>query len=146
MRTEDNAEGGDKTIAAIKEDTSGLIFTNLVDFDSKYGHRRDVLGYARAIEEFDARIPAIISAMKEDDVLMICADHGNDPVHSGWDHTREYIPLIVYSKMMENGGFGAGITLEERKSFADIGATICDMLGTEKCTVTGRSFWEVFCL
>ena len=146
VHTEDNADGIDKTIAAIKEDTSGLIFTNLVDFDSKYGHRRDVLGYARAIEEFDARIPAIISAMKEDDVLMICADHGNDPVHSGWDHTREYIPLIVYSKMMENGGFGAGITLEERKSFADIGATICDMLGTKKCTATGRSFWEVFCL
>lgn len=108
VHTEDNADGIDKTIAAIKEDTSGLIFTNLVDFDSKYGHRRDVLGYARAIEEFDARIPAIISAMKEDDVLMICADHGNDPVHSGWDHTREYIPLIVYSKMMENGGFGCG--------------------------------------
>lgn len=145
VHTDDNADGIEKTIAAIKENTSGLIFTNLVDFDSKYGHRRDPLGYARAIEEFDARIPELTAAMKEDDLLMICADHGNDPVHSGWDHTREYIPLIAYSKRMESGSFGAGVNLGIRDSFADIGATICDMLGTEKRPEIGKSFSEVFC-
>lgn len=145
VHTDDNADGIEKTIAAIKENTSGLIFTNLVDFDSKYGHRRDPLGYARAIEEFDARIPELTAVMKEDDLLMICADHGNDPVHSGWDHTREYIPLIAYSKRMERGSFGAGVNLGTRDSFADIGATICDMLGTEKRPEIGKSFSEVFC-
>jgi len=144
VHTENNDDGIEKTIEAIRQDTSGLIFTNLVDFDSKYGHRRDAKGYARAIEEFDAKIPEIISAMKDNDVLMICADHGNDPVHSGWDHTREYIPLIVYSKRMEDGSFGAGVDLGIRSSFADIGATICEMLGTEKYPPNGRSFGNVF--
>ena len=88
VHTSSNMDGVDKTIEAVKMDFDGFIFTNLVDFDSQYGHRRDPEGYGKCIEEFDARIPEIIAAMGEEDILMICADHGNDPVHSGFDHTR----------------------------------------------------------
>lgn len=133
VHTDNNMDGVDKTIDAMKKDFSGLIFTNLVDFDSKYGHRRDAVGYGKAIEEFDARLPEIIATMHEDDVLMLCADHGNDPTHSGWDHTREHVPVVIYGKAVKSVDLGV------RESFADIGATICEMLSVEK-TAVGESF------
>ena len=135
VHTDNNMDGCDKTIAALKEDFGGFIFTNLVDFDSLYGHRRDVAGYAKAIEEFDARLPEIMSAMNDDDILMICADHGNDPIHSGWDHTREYIPFVAYGKSVK-----AGVNLGTRATFADIGATIADILGVKGSLQIGTSF------
>ena len=137
VHTSGNMDGVDKTIQAIGMDFDGLIFTNLVDFDSQYGHRRDPLGYGRCIEEFDARIPQIISAMGEDDIMIICADHGNDPVHSGFDHTREYVPVLVFGKKVK-----AGADLGIRKTFADIGATVADILSAEP-TKIGESFKEV---
>lgn len=134
VHTEDNADGVRRTVEGLKQDFEGLIFTNLVDFDSKYGHRRDPKGYGRAIEEFDERLPEILEAMGEEDVLMLCADHGNDPVHQGWDHTREYVPVVIYGKEIK-----AGVNLGVRESFADIGATIGEILGTGK-TEIGESF------
>lgn len=126
IHTKDNMDGVDETINYIKKDNKGLIFTNLVDFDSKYGHRRDTKGYKEALEEFDARIPEIIEAMNDNDVLIINADHGNDPTYKGTDHTREYIPLLVYGKNIKQG-----VNLGIRNSFADIGATVTDILNVE---------------
>ena len=137
VHTDNNMDGVDKTIQALGMDFDGFVFTNLVDFDSKYGHRRDPQGYGQCIEEFDARLPEIMGAMGEDDVLMICADHGNDPVHSGFDHTREYVPLLVYGKKVK-----AGANLGIRKTFADVGATVADILGAEAPSI-GESFNEV---
>ncbi len=127
IHTKDNMDGVDQTINYIKKENKGLIFTNLVDFDSKYGHRRDVLGYKNALEEFDKRIPEIIDAMKEDDILIINSDHGNDPTYKGTDHTRESIPVLVYGKNIKNG-----VNLGIRKSFADIGKTVSDILNIDK--------------
>lgn len=137
VHTDNNMDGVDKTIQALGMDFDGFVFTNLVDFDSKYGHRRDPQGYGQCIEEFDASLPEIMGAMGEDDVLMICADHGNDPVHSGFDHTREYVPLLVYGKKVK-----AGANLGIRKTFADVGATVADILGAEAPSI-GESFKEV---
>lgn len=137
VHTDNNMDGVDKTIQALGMDFDGFVFTNLVDFDSKYGHRRDPQGYGQCIEEFDARLPEIMGAMGEDDVLMICADHGNDPVHGGFDHTREYVPLLVYGKKVK-----AGANLGIRKTFADVGATVADILGAEAPSI-GESFKEV---
>lgn len=137
VHTKSNMDGVDKTIEAINQDFEGLIFTNLVDFDSKFGHRRDPKGYGKAIEELDERLPEIIGAMKPADILILCADHGNDPVHSGWDHTREYIPVVIYGSAIKSG-----IDIGVRDSFADIGATVCDILGVEK-TVVGESFLDL---
>ena len=123
VHTTSNMDGIDKTIEAMREDFEGLIFTNLVDFDAKYGHRRDPEGYARCIEEFDARLPEIMKEMVNDDVLMICADHGNDPTAPGTDHTREYIPIITWGHTLK---YGAEIGI--RDSFGDIGATVCELL------------------
>ena len=134
VHTDDNMDGVDKTIEALKEKFQGFIFTNLVDFDSKFGHRRDAKGYGKAIEEFDARLPEILGAMSTEDVLILCADHGNDPIHTGWDHTREHVPVVIYGK-----GIKQGIDLGVRESFADIGATIAEILGAEK-TEIGESF------
>lgn len=137
IHTKDNMDGVDKTIEAMKMDFRGLIFTNLVDFDSKFGHRRDPLGYGKAIMEFDRRIPEILEAMKDEDILILCADHGNDPVHKGFDHTREYIPCLVYGKNIQEGtSFGI------RETFADIGDTIADYLGV-KGSCIGKSFLPI---
>lgn len=136
VHNNDDMDGVDHTIDALKMDFDGFIFTNLVDFDAKYGHRRDPEGYGKNIEKFDARIPEILSVMSDDDVLMICADHGNDPVHHGTDHTREYVPLVVYGKKLKHG-----INLGTRSTFADLGATVCDFLGVPD-TGFGRSFKE----
>ncbi|MFV9510748.1 phosphopentomutase [Tepidibacillus sp. LV47] len=127
VKTKSNMDGVDKTIDGLKSDFHGLLFTNLVDFDMLYGHRRDPIGYGKAIEEFDARLPELFAALKKDDLLMITADHGNDPTHTGTDHTREYVPLLVYSKVL-TGGVNLGI----RATFADVGATIADIFGVTK--------------
>lgn len=134
IHTKDNMDGVDETINYIKKDNKGLIFTNLVDFDSKYGHRRDTKGYKEALEEFDARIPEIIDAMDDEDILIINSDHGNDPTYKGTDHTREYIPVLVYGKNIKEG-----LNLGIRNSFADIGATVADILNV-KMTKNGTSF------
>ena len=114
------------TIKALQDETRGLIFSNLVDFDMLYGHRRDVEGYAKALETFDAQIPSIIDAMNEDDLLILTADHGNDPSMPGSDHTREYVPLLVYGKTAKRG-----VNLGTRQSLSDIGQTIAANFGVE---------------
>ena len=136
VHTENNDDGVTKTIEALNRNFEGLVFTNLVDFDSKFGHRRDPAGYTGAIEEFDSRLPQILDDMKPDDMLIICSDHGNDPVHSGWDHTREYIFGLIAGEQIKNG-----TDLGTRKSFADIGATVTDILtdGGMKTSI-GESF------
>lgn len=120
VRTKSNMDGVDQLIKVMGQDFHGLSFTNLVDFDALYGHRRDVEGYAKALEEFDARLPEIMDAMADDDLLIITADHGNDPTFKGTDHTREYIPVLTYSKQMKgHGNLPQG-------HFKDIAATIAD--------------------
>lgn len=135
VHTESNQDGVDKTLIAMKEVFNGLIFTNLVDFDSKFGHRRNAEGYAGALEEFDARMPELLVAMQPGDLLMICADHGNDPNHTGWDHTREAVPLLIRGE-----GVAAGKDLGTRNTFADIAATVLDYLGIPERTPIGTSF------
>lgn len=134
VKTKDNMDGVDKTLEAMEKVEEGFIFTNLVDFDSQYGHRRDPEGYGKAIMEFDARLPEIYLAMREGDILMLCADHGNDPTAPGFDHTREYIPVIIAGAKVKKGA-----NIGTRSSFADIGATIAEYLGTEKLSI-GTSF------
>lgn len=136
LHTESNDDGITKTIEAVNRNFDGLIFTNLVDFDSKYGHRRDPLGYAKALEEFDARLPEITGAMRQNDVLFLCSDHGNDPVHTGFDHTREYIFCLAAGELLRQG-----VNLGTRNSFADIGATVTELLTGGACkTHIGESF------
>lgn len=127
VHTTSNQDGVDKTLEAMEKDFSGLIFTNLVEFDSQFGHRRDAIGYGRAIEAFDRRLPQIMSSMDEDDCLILCADHGNDPVHSGFDHTREYVPFVLYGKKLKNN-----VDLGTGETFGDIGATVADLLRIAK--------------
>ncbi|GAA0443947.1 phosphopentomutase [Lentibacillus halophilus] len=121
IHTENNDDGMTKLIDSMADEFTGLNFLNLVDFDSKYGHRRDPEGYGKALESFDERLPDVLKRLDKDDLLVITADHGNDPVHHGTDHTREYVPLLVYYPGMESGS-----ELPIRKTFADIGATIAD--------------------
>lgn len=136
IHTKSNDDGVDQTIKALREDFRGLIFTNLVDFDAKYGHRRNGPGYGEALEAFDRRLPEIWEALGEDDVLILCADHGNDPRHTGWDHTREDVPCLVCGK-----GIAHDVNLGLRTSFADMGATAADLLGAAP-TPDGESFKE----
>lgn len=126
VHTVNNMDGVDNTIRYIKEHNKGLIFTNLVDFDMKYGHRNDVEGYAKALEEFDSRIPEIIENLNEDEVLIITADHGCDPTTVSTDHSREYVPILIYGDKIKKG-----FNLGTRNTFADIGATILDLLGLD---------------
>ncbi len=134
VHTQDNMDGINKTIDLLKEEFEGLIFTNLVDFDSKYGHRRNPQGYAKAIEEFDAKLPEITETMKDDDMLIICADHGNDPTYTGFDHTREFVPVMVYGKKLKSG-----VNLGTLSTFSDIAATIAEYLEVYY-TCSGKSF------
>ena len=136
LRTTSNLDGMDKLNEALLMDFTGLSFLNLVDFDAMFGHRRDPIGYGKALEEFDERLDVVFEKMKKDDLLIITADHGNDPVHQGTDHTREYVPLLVYNKEMTEGK-----SLGVRKTFADIGATIADNFGV-KLPENGRSFLQ----
>lgn len=126
-KTTSNDDGMRQIIETAKKDFTGLCFLNLVDFDALYGHRRDPIGYGRAIEAFDAQLPLLISELDRDDMLILTADHGNDPIHHGTDHTREYVPLLVYSKRFEKGR-----ELPVSKTFADIGYTIALNFGTKK--------------
>jgi phosphopentomutase len=134
IHTDDNADGIRKTLEVMHGDAHGLIFTNLVDFDAKYGHRRDVSGYARALEEFDAALPEFLNAVGKDDALILISDHGNDPTWFGTDHTREYGLLLAYRPGK------SGVNLGERESFSDVGATVCDALGVA-WDGHGSSFW-----
>ena len=111
----------------MKTDFNGLLFVNLVDFDMVYGHRRDVEGYRKALETFDAQLPDIMSEMTNDDLLIITADHGCDPAHQGTDHTREYIPILCWHKGMKNAH-----DIGTRETYADIAATLCDYFGIEE--------------
>ncbi len=125
IHVKDNMEGVDKTIGFIKERFSGLIFANLVDFDMYYGHRNDPEGYARALEEFDGRVPEIIDTMARQDILFITADHGCDPTTVSTDHSREYVPLLIYGKEIR-----IGVNLGTRKTFSDLAQTTAEYLGT----------------
>lgn len=126
IHTTNNEDGIKETINALKSDSEGLIFTNLVDFDMLYGHRNNVLGYANALKSFDERLPEIINCLKENDILIITADHGCDPTTESTDHSREYIPLIIYgSQIKENYNLG---TLD---TFSCIGKTILDLFNIQ---------------
>lgn len=121
VRTKDNGAGIDRTIEYLNQDFEGLCFINLVDFDMLYGHRNDVQGYAKALTYFDERLPEILKLMKEDDILMITADHGCDPSTASTDHSREYTPLVIYGDKVKKG-----VNLGTRGSFSDIAATILE--------------------
>ncbi|GEN31864.1 phosphopentomutase [Cerasibacillus quisquiliarum] len=121
IRTKSNDDGMIKLIETVDRDFHGLCFLNLVDFDAKYGHRRDPIGYGKALEAYDRQIIKVLNKLTSDDLLIITADHGNDPTHHGTDHTREYVPLIVYHRDITKGK-----ALPIRETFADIGATIAD--------------------
>ena len=129
QRTISNNDGMDKTIEEAKKDYKGLCFVNLVEFDSEYGHRRNPIGYGKAIEDFDKKLKVLLETINDDDLVMITADHGNDPTHTGTDHTREHVPLLCYSKSIVDGK-----QLNERNTFADIGATILENFGLKKAS------------
>ncbi|HSP16987.1 MAG TPA: phosphopentomutase [Thermoanaerobaculia bacterium] len=134
IRTESNSDGMRKTIDLIRQSDADFIFTNLVDFDSKYGHRNDAPGYARALETFDGELAALLESMRADDLLFITADHGCDPTDISTDHTREYVPLLVAGPSVKSG-----LHLGTRRTFADLGATICDYLGIPAAGLAGTS-------
>lgn len=134
IHTSGNADGIAKTISAIEQDTEGLIFTNLVDTDMLYGHRNNIQGYAEALEYFDSKLPEIIEKLKDTDMLIVTADHGNDPSTPSTDHSREYIPILIYGKYIKEN-----VNLGTRKTFADISATILDILNMQRLE-NGESF------
>lgn len=131
-----NEEGMDNLIKLANEDFNGLAFLNLVDFDALYGHRRNVAGYAKCLEDFDIQLGEFLEQINDDDLVMITADHGNDPTHSGTDHTREYVPLFIYAK-----NFKKATNLEDGETFANIGCTIADIFGVDKPTM-GTSYYN----
>ncbi|NLW24287.1 MAG: phosphopentomutase [Clostridia bacterium] len=135
--TRSNQDGIDKTIQAFQELRDGLLFTNLVDFDSKYGHRNNPSGYAQALEEFDERLPEIWALLDEDTILIITADHGCDPTTPSTDHSREYVPLLVMGDKVKKS-----YDLKVRESFGDVGATIAEFLGVD-FSGYGESFWQL---
>lgn len=137
LRTVSNMDGMDKLMDTIRMDFTGLSFLNLVDFDALYGHRRDPIGYGKALEEYDARLTEVLAELKEDDLLLITADHGNDPIHAGTDHTREYVPLLAYSKKLKDPK-----ELPMSKTFASIGATVADNFNV-KLPEYGKSYLEL---
>ncbi|MCB8988479.1 MAG: phosphopentomutase [Ardenticatenaceae bacterium] len=133
--TQDNNDGVDKTLAAMRgRREHGLIFTNLVDFDAKFGHRNNPQGYADALAEFDQRLPEILVALAADDLLVITADHGNDPTTPSTDHSREYVPILLTGPAVKTA-----VNLGVRSTFADLAATIADVFGLER-PFPGRSF------
>ena len=134
QHTKDNMDGVDKTLNYLRDDNEGLIFSNLVDFDQKYGHRRNPAGYAEALKDFDRRLSEIMETLNDDDLLILTADHGCDPTYQGTDHTREYVPLLVY-------GAQSGVDLGTRETFADLAATIADIFSVAG-TGYGSSFGE----
>lgn len=136
VHTKNNMQGVDETLKFMKEDLGGLLWTNLVDFDMKYGHRNDYVGYYNAIKEFDERLPEILETMTEDDILILTADHGCDPTTPSTDHSREYIPILVYGKNVKPGA-----NLGVRRTFSDIGKTVLEYLGVQN-DLYGESFWS----
>lgn len=134
VHIKNNMDGVDKTLLFMKQSTEGFIFTNLVDFDMLYGHRNDIKGYAKALVDFDRRIPEITKNMNSEDILIITADHGCDPTTVSTDHSREYIPLIVYGDQVKKN-----VNLGIRESFCDIGKTILDIFGIQN-SLNGESF------
>ncbi len=126
LTAKNNGQSIDQTIKALNAESRGLIFSNLVDFDMLYGHRRDVEGYAKSLEDFDARLPEILDTLRNDDLIVITADHGNDPTFRGSDHTREYAPLLVFGRNAR-----AGVNLGTRESLADIGQTVAENFGLQ---------------
>ncbi|MDD7388381.1 MAG: phosphopentomutase [Lachnospiraceae bacterium] len=124
--SDSSVHGMEQTIEICEKDFHGLCFVNLVDFDALWGHRRNAEGYGREIEKFDKNLGVLLEKLREDDLLILTADHGNDPTYSGTDHTREYVPLIAYSKCMKQGG-----ALKDRDTFAVIGATIAENFGVD---------------
>lgn len=135
-RTVSNDDGMGKTIQLAGRDFEGLCFVNLVEFDSAYGHRRDIAGYTQALNVFDAQLGALLPQLRADDLLMITADHGCDPAAHGTDHTREYIPLLVWGSAVKPVGLGV------REGFSDIGQTVCAALGVSADGLAGRSFLQ----
>ncbi len=126
-RIKNNQDGCLKTLEVMKEDFNGLCFVNLVDFDMEYGHRRDPIGYGKAIEDFDVYLGQMKELLTERDILMICADHGNDPTYRGTDHTREKVPLLIYSKAFKETGI-----LPDVFSFATVSSTLADIFSVQK--------------
>ena len=136
IHTSGNADGIENTINCIKDNTEGLIFTNLVDTDMLYGHRNNIKGYAEALEYFDSKLPELMDNLKDTDMLIITGDHGNDPSTPSTDHSREYVPMLIYGKQIKEN-----INLGTRKTFADISATILEILNLPKLE-NGESFKE----
>ena len=136
VRTTGNEDGINKTLEYMERDFEGICFVNLVDYDMLYGHRNDVDGYAKALTYFDERLPEILEKMRDEDILMITADHGCDPGFKGTDHSREYTPMLMYGRDVREG-----VDLGTRPSFSDIGQTILDIFGI-KGGIQGESFWE----
>jgi phosphopentomutase len=134
IRTESNSDGMRKTMDLVRESDADFIFTNLVDFDSKYGHRNDAAGYAKALETFDGELAALLESLREDDLVFITADHGCDPTDVSTDHTREYVPLIVAGPRIRGAR-----PLGTRSTFADLGATLCDLLELPSAGLAGTS-------
>lgn len=134
VRTHDNAEGIRKLLERMKMDFEGLCFVNLVDFDMIYGHRNDVDGYAKALSYFDEQLPEILAGLRQDDILIITADHGCDPLTPSTDHSREYVPMVAYGHKVRKG-----VNLGTRQSFADIAATVLEYFDVQ-CKVAGESF------
>ena len=135
--TKSNADGMEKTLTIMDRDFNGLCFINLVDFDSKYGHRNDVDGYAKALSEFDGYLGKFLEKMQDDDILIITADHGCDPSTASTDHSREYTPMLVYGLRVKSG-----LNLGTRPTFADIGATVCEIFGQNANEIQGESFYS----
>lgn len=136
IRSESNADGIHRTIDLIRESSASMIFTNLVDFDSKYGHRNDAAGYGRALEELDRSLPEILGALRPEDLLIFTADHGCDPTDVSTDHTREYVPMLVAGPRVRP------VPLGIRDTFADLGATVAEHLGADRTGLPGRSALE----
>ncbi|MBQ9782853.1 MAG: phosphopentomutase [Clostridia bacterium] len=137
-KTKSNDDGMNVALNLAKQDFNGLCFINLVDFDSKYGHRNDIDGYAKSLSEFDKKLKEFLPYLNQDDILLITADHGCDPKTPSTDHSREYTPLIVYGQNIKSN-----INLNERKTFADISATILDYFNVEKQNTKGESFLSI---
>jgi len=135
--TKSNMHGVDVTLKYMKENNKGIIFTNLVDFDMVYGHRNNAGGYKQALEEFDARLPEILSAMREEDLLIITADHGCDPTTPSTDHSREYVPVVLYGRNIK-----ADVNLGTRKTFADLACTLAEVFETER-VFSGEGFYSL---
>ena len=134
-RTTSNHHGMEVTLDIQKRDFEGLCFVNLVDFDMKYGHRNDVAGYAQAMTDFDKQLGEFIENMRDEDMLVITADHGCDPATPSTDHSREYVPMVVYGK-----GVKGGVDMKTRDSFADISATVLEYFGVDQKDTNGKSF------